>query len=166
MNCLISLSDWTAVERNAYVPFNLEVTPLQIKTDSTLGSNDKIHVMMYNKGANLLISWVAVAFSSPMKYQLAYCSDSWTDLPVQPPVDVDKIWTITKTENAYIWTCNNVEVLNYLFAESYDSRCVWQGDIVDEIVFHPKRDSASDFFRAGKGVLKARGLRVWYHVSC
>ena len=145
---------------------DLEGTSLQIKSDSTLGSDEQMRVNMFDKDS-IFIHSVRVRFNVMIQYWITNCTiDKWVDLPVQPPVDVDKIWTITKTENAYIWTCNNVEVLNYLFAESYDSRCVWQGDIVDEIVFHPKRDSASDFFRAGKGVLKARGLRVWYHVSC
>ena len=74
----------------------------------------------------------------------------WTDFPVQPPTEMEKIWTITKTETAFIITCNEFEVLNYLFADSSDSKCVpkWGGNVVEEIKFH-SIDTASDNYRAG-----------------
>ena len=53
-----------------------------------------------------------------MQFKLsAKCTDGWTDLPMQPPVEVDKTWTITKTDAAYIITCNDVEALNFLFTD-------------------------------------------------
>ena len=130
------------------IPRDLEATPLQIKTDSTLGSSELMIVYMHNKDMKF-ISTVRVKFSSPMQYLVLYCI-SWTDLPIQPPVEVDKIWTITKTETALIITCNNVQVLNYLFADSSDSRCVTKmgGDVVEQIKFN-SNDKASDFYRAG-----------------
>eukprot|EP00116_Pleurobrachia_bachei_P013957 sb/3474219/ len=71
------------------------------------------------------------------------------DLPVKPPVIAEKIWTITKTETTLIIRCNNVEVLNYLFADSFDTQCVTKfgGDVVGKIRFW-KTDTASDFYRA------------------
>ena len=86
----------------------------------------------------------------PMQYVISYCI-SWTDLPVQPPVEVEKTWTITKTDTAIIITCNNVEVLNYLFADSSNSNCVSlvRGGNVEKIRFN-NGDTASDFYRVGK----------------
>nr|AFK75461.1 putative secretory peptide-51 [Pleurobrachia bachei] len=139
---ILTTGDWIAVK----IPWDLEATPLQIKTNSTLGSVDLIYVNMYDKDGSK-IGFVIVKFSSPMQYNIGYCSD-WTDLPVQPPVEVEKIWTITKTETVLIIACNNVEVLNYLFADSSNNKCVlqWDGDVV-EIMF--RDDTASDFYRAG-----------------
>eukprot|EP00116_Pleurobrachia_bachei_P003169 sb/3463431/ len=140
-------ADWTGVEGGTDIPWDLEGTPLQIKTNSTLGSNEEISVEMYKTGG-IIFSHVDVRFTSPMQYYMAYCSD-WTDLPVQPPVEVNKIWTITKTETALIITCNGVEVLNLLFADSSISDCVPKlgGDVVEEIAFR-SGDTASDFYRA------------------
>ena len=91
-----------------------------------------------------------IYFTTIVEYRITYCSSRYKKLPVQPPVEVDKIWTITKTETAVIITCNDVEVLNYLFADSSGSVCVsqWNRD-VDNIVFGGL-DTASDFYRAGK----------------
>ena len=146
------ISDWTAaVERDVKIPWDLEATPLQIKTDSALGSGEKIFVRMFDKD-NSWISDVALLLTSTIQYHIGQCS-SWTLMQVPIPVEVDKIWTVTKTETAFIITCNNVEVLNYLFTDSSKATCVskWAGDVVEEIMFHSD-DTASDFYRAGKGL--------------
>ena len=131
---------------------DLEATPLQIKTDSALGSEEWIMMRMFDKGSSY-ISTMGVRFSSTMNYAINDCFGGYTDLPMQPPVEADKIWTITKTETALIITCNDVEVVNYLFADSSNSNCAakWGGDVVEQIKFHSV-DKASDFYRAGKGL--------------
>ena len=84
-----------------------------------------------------------------MQYHMDFCVTSYTDLPVQPPTGVEKIWTITKTEAAFIITCNEVEVVNFLFADSSNSNCVPNlgGNTVEQIEFRSD-DTASDFYRA------------------
>ena len=147
---IIYLSGWIAVERDVHIPWDLEGTPLQIKTDSALDSDEEIGVVMYDKDGSFISSFGVKFFSktSTVRYYVSYCTSNMPDLPVQPPVEEDKIWTITKTETALIITCNGVEVLNYLFADSSDSKCVpaWGGD-VEEIYFRLD-DRASDFYRA------------------
>eukprot|EP00116_Pleurobrachia_bachei_P001429 sb/3461691/ len=136
-------SGWKDVERGVKITWNLEGTPLQIKTDSTIAS-DKIWIMMYDKEDNY-ITYVAVKFSS--LYKIGNCvQGDWAYLPV--PVEVEKIWTITKTETALTITCNDVEVLNYFFTESSNSNCVPKlgGHVVDQIEFSTS-DTASDFYK-------------------
>ena len=138
------------------IPWDLEETSLQIKTDSKLGSNKLSSVQIYGKyGSWSYIGNVAVKFTSPMQYSIYYCTgyNSYIDLPVQPPAGVEKIWTFNKTETAIIITCNGVVVLNYLFAASSDSSCVtrWGGDVVEQIKFTVS-DTASDFYKAGWGL--------------
>eukprot|EP00116_Pleurobrachia_bachei_P004063 sb/3464325/ len=139
----------TSVERDVEIPWDLDGTPLQIKTESTLGSGEAIWVWMYVRSSSWIIGWVDVKFSSTMQYQIDNCATSYTDLPVQPPVEVEKIWTIRKTETALIITCNNVEVLKYLFADSSNNNCVprWGGNVAEQIKFD-KNDTASDFYKA------------------
>ena len=153
-SCIVSdrVSDWTAVGQRK-IPWDLERTPLMMTTDSTAGSDEWIDVYMYGKDSDLK-GGAAVRFVSPVQYGIGYCANGWRDLPVQPTVEVDMIWTYAKTDTAFIITCNGVEVLNYLFADSpISTDCVsrWGGDVVEEIEFHDT-DTASDFYRAGKGL--------------
>ena len=145
-------SDWTAVKLGVKIPWDLEGKHLQIKTDSTLGSNESISIILYDKDSSW-ISNVSVNFSSTVQYDIEHCTYNRTDLPGQPPVGLEKIWTFNKTKTALIITCNNVEVLNYLFADSSES-CfneLGTGD-VEKIQFG-NDDDASNFYRAGKGSL-------------
>ena len=146
------VSDWTAVKLNVKIPWDLEATSLQIMTDSLLRSDEQILARIAANDSKY-IGYVGMEFSSSMRYYIGSCMTIFTDLPVQPPVEVDKIWTITKTETAFIITCNNMEVLNYLFADSSRSDCVskYVGDVVEEIRFY-SGDTASDFYKAGKGL--------------
>eukprot|EP00116_Pleurobrachia_bachei_P010453 sb/3470715/ len=143
---VICSEEWTAVNRDVILPWDLEETSLQIKTNSTLGSDDMIWVRMYDKDGGY-ISIVGVKFSSTMQYWIHACTSNYTHLPVQPPEEVDKIWEIEKTDTALIITCNDVEVLDYQFANSSDSRCVpkLDGDVVEQIEFSSTYDTASDF---------------------
>nr|AFK75437.1 putative secretory peptide-27 [Pleurobrachia bachei] len=118
---VVLTAEWAVVERLVNIPWDLEATPLQIWTDSTL-----------------------------VQYEIYKCVFPFRSLPVQPPSEVIKIWTITKTDTALIITCNGVEVLNYLFTDSTDSLCgpLAQPDSVEEIHFSGDHDQASDFYRA------------------
>ena len=105
---------------------------------------------MYDKDG-YYITELSLRFYSTMRYTISHCTSGTKDLPVQPPGEVDKIWIITKTENAIIITCNDLEVLNLVFADSSGSSCAtkWGGDVVKEIRFRTE-DTASDFYRSGK----------------
>ena len=153
---LYFISDWTAVTDviNTKMYWHLERTPLQIKTDSTLSSKDKIVVLLYDFKDK--VGSFEVNFGKPnapnFTFLLTPCTD-WANLLVEPPAEVDKTWTFTKTDTAFIITCNGVEVLNYLFADSSDSDCVptLGGNVVESINIY-KFDKASDFYKTGKGL--------------
>ena len=141
--------------RDSSIPFDLESTPLQIKTNSTAGSWDRIFVRTFTTEEDeewSYIGTVGVMFTSPMRYYIAYCTYGWTSLPVQPPDEVDKIWTIQKNTTTLSIECNGVEV-NNKFSESSDHRCLsrWGGDVVKNIKFYSSgeiSDTASDSYRA------------------
>eukprot|EP00116_Pleurobrachia_bachei_P005439 sb/3465701/ len=133
-------SDWTAVEREVKIPWDLEATPLQIKTDSTLGSGDMIRVKVYDKDSNYITS-AGVVFSSTMKYGISHCTNNWADLPVQSPVEVDKIWTFSKTRPP---------------SSSYVIMWRWGESDVEEIRFKDVTDTASDFYRGAPPVLSCQ----------
>eukprot|EP00116_Pleurobrachia_bachei_P013027 sb/3473289/ len=128
--------DWTAViERDVLIPWDLEETPLQIKTNSTLGSGDMFRVQMHDKNGNKF-STVYLIFRDKTAYHLPPCTGKWIDLPVQPPVEVEKIWTIAKTESGLIIMCNSFELLNFQFADCRIkvrvARRIFSQNLVDE----------------------------------
>jgi len=149
------ISDWTTVTTNVVIDYDLEEHPLQVKTDSVLGSGDAIIIILYSAGEYTDCSedpenctFIAVIFQDPPKYFIYPCTGTNTStLPVYLPQEQEKIWTFTKTATAIIYECNGVEVLNYVFSDSANESCVaaYSQDI--EKIQFDYQDSASDQYR-------------------
>ncbi|KAL5263951.1 hypothetical protein ACHWQZ_G005142 [Mnemiopsis leidyi] len=148
--------NWTAVKPAV----DLETTPLEIKTNSTLGSGDEVEVYFYNSQGEVA-GRVWIYFSSTPQYLLYWCSSS-TNFTSNLPAAVDKVWRISLNRTSGIRLqihCNDVEVLNFLLS---DDTCLnysywrkyWSRD-VEKIAFSAG-DAASDYYRLyqqGKGNL-------------
>ena len=142
---LFIISAWRPVVRETIIPFDLESTPLQIKSNSIVGSYESIYVDLYTKDNEKIGHW-QLQFKSPMRIFFGHCS-SWISL--HPGDKVDKTWTFRKTATALIIECNGVEVMNFKFPEtSRWADCVprWGGDVVKKIMFHAW-DAASDSYQ-------------------
>ena len=152
---------WKKVERHQFIPHGLEEYPIQIKTDSETGSEDIICLVVYNKKATSVdqydnMGWIAILFSNPIKYLVALCS-AHEILPSKefqnpPPVELNKIWTISKTSTHLVIQVNGVEVLNFEFATAPLLSCATQwGQDVTKIAFwssdNSDDDTASDEYR-------------------
>ena len=75
-------------------------------------------------------------------YSITYCSSSTYIENV--PTEIDKIWKITKTSTSLIITCNDVEVVNMVYADSTEDYCITKmGRSVKKIYFFDT-DTASD----------------------
>ncbi|KAL5255468.1 hypothetical protein ACHWQZ_G010890 [Mnemiopsis leidyi] len=85
---------WIAVERGVYINYDLENSPLQIKTGSVVGSYEKESVL-FRTAHDDHAGDVSLFFTSPPQYRLDYCSTSWTNLPTVLPTETNKVWTIT-----------------------------------------------------------------------
>ncbi|KAL5263940.1 hypothetical protein ACHWQZ_G005132 [Mnemiopsis leidyi] len=137
--------NWTAVKPAV----DLETTPLEIKTNSTLGCRDEVYVYFYNsQGEYAGAVWIS--FTSTPQYGLGWCS-SFTNFTSNLPAAVDKVWRISLTRTSGIRLqihCNDVEVVNTLLSDdtcySY-WREYWSRD-VEKIAF-PEYDTASDYYR-------------------
>ena len=133
-----------------------ENSPLQIRTDSVLGSDEEVRLWFYNSGSGSYVGGVYLYFSSPPKYYLEWCSDSKTEFPIELPPETDKVWTIfhtrTSDETGIAVHCNNVEVLNVVISDTTcsdsDWNSIWSKD-VDYTHFY-SFDTASDYYRPGK----------------
>ena len=66
---------WTETgERNVYIDYNLEANPLQIRTDSLIGSEEMISVAFYTEDDNLAGA-VKIKFTDPPMVNIDPCMD-------------------------------------------------------------------------------------------
>ena len=133
------------------VDFDLESTPLYVKTDSVTGSGDELRVKLFDyTGEGLAAGGVFLIFSSPPTYSLWYCLTG-ANFPNDLPSTTDKVWRITLTRHSGIRLvihCNDVSVLNLLLSDSECSNSGWYtywSKDVEKIEFSLD-DTASDFY--------------------
>ena len=134
--------------------YDLENSPLQIKTDSLVGSNDsneRVFVVFYNGPS--MVGGVTLYFSSPPQYLLLKCT-SETNFPTELPPEDDKVWTVSlnKSEGEIRVTlhCNNTEIFNIVMSDTTCSDSRWSNywnTAVEKIKF--LSDTASDYYRPG-----------------
>ena len=148
------MTGWTAIQRNVDINYDLENSPLQIRTDSPVESYDYMVVYFYT-AQRIWTGGVQIYLSPSPKYYPRFCTSSWTKFPTALPNETNKIWTITLSKTSgirFIIHCNNKEVLNVMMS---DTTCTdsnwsekWSSD-VEKIQFSSS-DEASDYYRPGK----------------
>jgi hypothetical protein len=144
-------SGWLAVQRGVPIDHDLETIPLEIKTDSTIGSEDKMRIELHNPQESNPVGFY-LKFTSPPQYYVWLCNSSYTNFPTNLPAATDKIWRLTLTRTSgirLIIHCNEEEVLNYLVLDSTCSEKNWDtywNRMLTKIEFDSK-DTASDFYR-------------------
>jgi len=147
---LYHLSEWTTVdEYEVAIGFDLESRPLQIVTDSVLGSDELLRVE-FQPEEGLMGHGLQVEFTNPPQYKIGPCTTGWVTFSLSDTQT--RTWTITKTNNeAVSLSCNGVEIFNYLFSASSKDNCVerWTTDVV-KMKFKSGSsgtDTASDEYR-------------------
>ena len=142
---------WIPVRRDEALDHDLESFPLEIKTDSALGSGDEVGVIFLSAEKEYA-GGVALHFTSTPQYFLGWCN-KWTNLPVNPPSSTVKVWRITLTRTAgvrLVIHCNDVEVFNRLLS----STCTysvwstyWSRDVTK--IWFDSSDTASVDYKSG-----------------
>ena len=144
----------------------METSILEIKTDSSLGSYERVNVDFF-KYYSSSATGVTLHFTSPPQYELKYCTYSRTDFSTDLPTETDKVWRITMIKTPgirLVIQCNEVEVLNFLLSDStcsYSSwNYYWNRDVAK--IRFDSWDTASDYYR-----LRGKGRHVSYtFLSC
>ena len=141
------------MQLDVLIEWDLESTPLEIRTDSVRGSGNQVIVDFFSAGEQRA-GRIHLYFLPILEYFLDLCYSSWTNLPVTAPSATDKVWRITLTRTAgvrLVIHCNDVEVVNTLLSQatcSYSEwSTIWNRDVAN-ILFH-SYDRASDYYRAG-----------------
>ena len=146
---------WTGVVREGPIMYDLENSPLQIKTDSEVGSDKEVK-LLFSHGEGDNAGGLILSFSSPPQYYLNDCTESRTDFPTALPSETEKMWTIILKRSSDIKlsiSCNDKIVLGM---ELTDTTCTnsritnWSRD-VDMIEFRSS-DTASDYYRPGRSI--------------
>jgi hypothetical protein len=137
-----------------HIDYDLENTPLEISTDSEVGSGDWVIVYFRTAGEDWAGGVVLRFSSSTVEYKLLDCSSSYTPLTTLPATR-EKVWRVTKTRSSseirVTLHCNGVEVLNTLISGTTCGKSDWNEywtKDVEKIWFHP--EDASDYYRPGE----------------
>jgi hypothetical protein len=102
-----------------YINFDLDTNPLEIKTDSTIGSGDLVYVQFRNSQGEEA-GGLTIKFTSPPTHFIDACR-KWTNFPTDLPTARNKVWRITKSRISgirLIVHCNEREVLNVSLSDS------------------------------------------------
>ena len=152
INKTIRFSDWTTVERGVAKPHDLETTPIRIKTDSIIGSEEKINLEFYSADVQPCGTF-DLKFSNPLQYHIGWCmSGIYQNLPETLPSDINKVWQLTKFPGFRITLeCNGVKVLDTILSSSICGHSVWSevwSRDIEQIKFG-SADTASDAYTWG-----------------
>jgi len=141
-------SGWTDIIPGQAIHHDLQASPIQIQTDSMVGSSEKIAIGFQTANWGAYLGFIRLIFTDPPTYLIHDCI-AYGNLPVflNLPTEVQKTWTISKTSTYWKIDCNNQEVLLYLFASSSNTKCVTQYSRDVGIVTIKSSDTASDKYR-------------------
>merc|ERR1712176_43859 len=129
--------------------------PLEIRTNSLLGSGDQIKVRFLTEDRNQAGN-LKIKFDSPPSYFIPDCMNLKKGFKLPSSEDGEYIWRVTKADGRIIVHCNGEEVINVSYADSAKAACreMWSEDT--EAIEFMEEDNASDGYRArrtrgGKG---------------
>ena len=140
------MSDWSAVgEGKRNIAFDLNITPLQIKTESEIGSGGKI-LVEFDEDDFTTPVWIKVVLTSTPTYTIRYCEPYNLQLDL-PTSDKDKIWTFKKDGSILKLLCNEHEVNSFDILTSEYPNCkeYWNQEL--KYIRFDAEDTASLFFR-------------------
>ena len=142
------------------IDFDLEKFPLEIKTDSELGSEEKVRIKLISNAAeHKYAGGITFYFTSMLKYWLWECIlGDHPEFQTKVPTEVNKVWRITLSrtsgERRVVVHCNEVEVLNVVLSNSTCGKdgwtLPWSKDVVKIKFEHD--DTASDLYRPEPGM--------------
>ena len=141
--------------QHLWISYDLENSPLQIRTNSEVGSNEKVEVW-FKTSYGEIAGAVGFHFTSSPQYFI--CGSTYRYFPTDLPPETDKVWTITiatDSDNTHVViTCNNEEVLVADTERRADCgdwhwQRMWNKD-VEQIYFNSSSDTASDYYRPGR----------------
>ena len=146
------------MKKNIDILYDLENSPLMIKTDSAIGSG-KQEIVKFYPSEGQQAGGIIIRLQATPQYYLYGCRQSYTDLSTPLPADDNRILTITKTSDplGILVHCNDKEILNLQFSNTTciggyykDNWRKYWGQQLKRIYFH-SWNSASNFYHHPTG---------------
>ena len=129
---------------------DLELTPLEIKTDSALGSGQMVRVWFFSS-ASEFAGGLEIYFDLTPAYSLNWCGER-VDFSSNLPTDMSKTWRVTLSKTSDIRMqihCNEVEMVNFVISSNSCSNetwsTFWNRDIA--MIRFNSEDTASKYYR-------------------
>ena len=143
------------MERGVNISFDLEKKPLEIKTNSALGSEDEIRLYFLSADGNRSGA-IVIRFSQKIEYTIARCLKSFHGIQEVSPNVTDNIWKVTLNKTTDIQLqihCNNVKTIDMVISDETCGRSEWRTfwSMVTEKIRFQANDTASVFYRYGSG---------------
>ena len=150
-------ADWIETEeRSQNIQFDINSTPLQIYTDSEIGSGDIMWVQFLTDSENG--AGISVRFDETPNYHIGGCTTNRPKIQLDKlGEDNDRIWTIEKHGTRLKLLCNGVEIFDYDTQTSNENDCKnrWSidftrmrfADYTGTTINDGLKDTASDLYR-------------------
>merc|ERR1712176_1555403 len=110
-------ADMMVPERSSVIDFDWEETPLEIRTNSLLGSGDQIKVRFLTEEGNPAGN-LKIKFDDNASYFITDCMNKKKGFKLPSSEDGEYIWRVTKADGRIIVHCNGEEVINVSYADS------------------------------------------------
>ena len=152
--------------KNTVINYDLENSPLKIRTDSAVGSGHNLRIFFY-QSSGTYIGGVSIYLSTTPRCFLYKChtSNKSVRFSTSLPADVNRIWKITKTSDplGILIHCNNKEILNFQFSDTTCTEKNWKRYWDQEMkrIRFWSGDTASDFYYHLPGKKSTRKLDGW-----
>ena len=147
-------SGWLTAVQKTLIDFDLEKTPLEIKTDSHVGSGTDFQLNFFSNSEEKL-GGIRIRLNITPLYRILECSRDQPGNSTTLSSDSSNIWRITLKrmiiETRVTIHCNNEEVLNVVLSNTVCDRVTnwgttW-GTHVTKIKFSSTHD-VTDYYRA------------------
>ena len=137
------------------IDYDLPNNPIEISTDSTLGSDDYTYLKTYDAHGNYA-GGVLIWFPSSVRYRFDGCFLNNVDFSANLPATTNKVWRITITKDAgtrLVIHCNDIEMLGITASDSVCDDPNWRTYYDRDMVkmYFDSNDKATDKYRPYKG---------------
>ena len=136
--------DWSVTgTRGLNIDISLDATPVQIRTDSTIGSDDIMWVRFVQESTDNGPG-VKIFFSDPPVYNLGYCTEL-TEFSMS--AESRRFWTIRKENGKIKLECNGEVIFDIEYATSTTDDCKNMWSLEFGQMKFQEGDTASDSYR-------------------
>ena len=151
------LTDWLEVQHGVKIDYDLENSPIEVKTNSLPGSGDVVGLYLYKDQWTQAGGIVLRFADSPPTFTLNTCTSSQRAYLTELPSGSYKVWKITLSRisgaRKLVIHCNDLEVVNILMSDENCGRAEWRDQWSIDVmkISFQTWDSASEGYRTAPG---------------